>query len=151
MSPLGYVESGMQRIGPLVSIIAILSSFTPPPPSHHQKASVLGVTRSYTQDVMTKHKHFLQIHGPQIYLLSAGAEIEWVIPLPPLVPPPKGGSICAEPELPVERARFRGQKVVPGPDPYPRATLSSTLDTDLSILLSSLRTQPVRVEASPIS
>lgn len=100
---------------------------------------------------MTKHGHSHRIRGPQIYLLSAGAEIEWVIALPPLLPPPKGGSVCAKPELPVERARFRAPKVVPSPDPYPRAASSSMLDTDLSILLSSLRTQLVRAQASPIN
>ena len=92
-----------------------------------------------------------------VYLLSAGAEIEWFMPPDPLplrLPPPSGGSVFADPPAPVEEPlpslRLR-LKVVPGPEPNPLAAWSSMLETDLSILLSSLRTQPVLEHASPMS
>lgn len=91
-----------------------------------------------------------------VHLLSAGAEIEWFMPAPlPLRPPPSGGSVCAETPPDAEEevpplVLFR-QKVVPGPDPNPLAAWSSILETDLSILLSSLRTRLVLEHASPIN
>lgn len=76
------------------------------------------------------------------------------LPLPPRLPrPPSGGRVCDDPppteELP-PLILFR-LKVVPGPEPNPLAAWSSMLETDLSILLSSLRTQLVLEDASPMS
>lgn len=73
--------------------------------------------------------------------------------MPPPTPPrlPSGGSVCcAGPvdEFLLERLRLN---VVPGPEPNPLAASSSTLDTDFSILLSSLRTHVVLAQASTMS
>ena len=71
-------------------------------------------------------------------------------PLPPPPRPPNGGSVCADPDGEATLERFR-LKVVPGPDPNPLAAWSSMLETDLSILLSSLRIQRVLAQASFMS
>lgn len=75
-------------------------------------------------------------------------------PFPLRPPPPSGGSVCVDPPVPAEEPlpplRLR-LKVVPGPEPNPLAAWSPMLETDLSILLSSLRTQPVLEHASPMS
>lgn len=68
---------------------------------------------------------------------------------PPALPP-KGGNVCADPTSTPPRNRFR-LKVVPGPDPKPLAASSSMLETDFSILLSSLRTHLVLAQASAIN
>lgn len=89
--------------------------------------------------------------GAHHYLLRAGAEME--CDMPPLLPPPRppnGGSVCADPDGEATLDRFR-LNVVPGPDPNPLAALSSELETDLSILPSSLRIHRVLAQASFMS
>ena len=84
------------------------------------------------------------------HLLNAGAEIEWF--MVPLRPPPSGGRVWAEPPAPPELpALLLRLKVVPGPELNPLAASSSTLETDLSILMSSLRTLLVLALATPSS
>ena len=72
--------------------------------------------------------------------------------MPPLLPPtpPNGGNVCADPDGEATLERFR-LNVVPGSDPNPLAALSSMLETDLSILLSSRRIQRVLAQASFMS
>lgn len=89
--------------------------------------------------------------GVHHYRLRAGAEIECDIP--PLLPPPRppsGGSVCADPDGEANLDRFL-LNVVPGPDPNPLEASSSVLETDLSILPSSLRIQRVLAQASFMS